>query len=35
VQNISNIPVDPLSGNEYTYSITITAQEYEVAAVLE
>ena len=33
--NISNVPVDPLTWNEYTYSVSNAFDEYEVAAVLE
>ena len=32
---ISEIPVDPLTKNEYSYSITNTRQEYELGAITE
>lgn len=34
-QRISTIPVDPLTWNEYTYSVTNTRQEFELWAVTE
>jgi len=33
--NISEIVVDPLTGNEYTYSVLNTRREYQIAWVLE
>jgi hypothetical protein len=32
---MSNIPVDPVTGLEYPYSITSSRQEYQLAAILE
>ena len=34
-QKISKIPTDPLTGNEYTYSVTESKQEFELWAILE
>ena len=33
--SMSNIPVDPVTGLEYPYSVTSSRQEYQLAAVLE
>ncbi len=35
IGNLSNIPVDPLTKNEYAYSITNTKKEYQLWAILE
>ncbi len=35
IGNLSNIPVDPLTQNEYSYSITNTGQEYQIWGILE
>jgi hypothetical protein len=32
---MSNVPVDPVTGLEYPYSVTSSRQEYQLAAVLE
>jgi hypothetical protein len=32
---MSNVPVDPVTGLEYPYSVTSSRQEYSLAAVLE
>jgi hypothetical protein len=32
---MSYVPVDPITGLEYAYSVTASRQEYELAAVLE
>ena len=34
-QKISKIPTDPLTGNEYTFSVTESKQEFELWAILE
>jgi len=33
--SMSNVPVDPVTGLEYAYSVTAARQEYSLAAVLE
>jgi len=33
--SMSNVPVDPVTGLEYAYSVTSSRQEYQLAAVLE
>ena len=33
--SMSNVPVDPVTGLEYPYSVTSSRQEYQLAAVLE
>jgi len=35
VRRISSVPLDPLTKNQYTYSITNTRQEYELGAITE
>ena len=35
VANLSTLPVDPLTFNEYAYSITNTGKEYQIGAILE
>jgi hypothetical protein len=32
---MSDVPVDPITGLEYAYSVTAARQEYELAIVLE
>jgi hypothetical protein len=34
-KRISTIPLDPLTQNEYAYSVTNTRQEYELGAITE
>lgn len=35
VRELSKKPIDPLTGNEYTYSLTNTKQEFQIAAMYE
>ena len=35
VGNLSTLPVDPLTQNEYTYSITHTGKEYQIGGIQE
>ena len=35
VGRISELPLDPLTGNEYTYSVLENGQEFEVASIEE
>gem|GEM_PF-2738309 len=30
IDNVSKKPIDPLTSNEYTYSITSSKKEYEI-----
>jgi hypothetical protein len=32
---MSNVPVDPVTGLEYPYSVTSSRQEYSLATILE
>jgi len=35
IRNINKKPVDPLYGNDYTYSVTKRGNEYQLAYTLE
>ncbi|MDD3302857.1 MAG: BspA family leucine-rich repeat surface protein [Candidatus Gracilibacteria bacterium] len=35
IDNVSKKPIDPLTSNEYTYSITSSKKEYEIGAISE
>jgi Flp pilus assembly protein TadD len=34
-KRMSKVPNDPLTGNEYAYSVTHSRQEYELGSILE